>query len=441
MARTVVDVTQLAHWSGKLTGIPRVMHELAVRFSGPNVVFAVWVKDLQEMCEIDLPRTLAQRGQGIAYLHEGETAGASSPAEEDGAAGQKQNRVSAAAALKKQAVRAAKAGLRRTAHVSPRLAAKLEARAKAAHLRRFKRVDFQRGDILFIPWGEWWDERFTACLLRHQKAGVRLVQIIHDIGTTVWPQFFEPVKVNPSSYNAKIVPACTLVLTVSENTKRELTAWLKENKLHVPRIEAFRLGDDLKVSRAVKPAEARFKESGLKGGDYILCVGTIEAKKNHALFYYVYKLAKARGIALPKLVIVGRRGWHTEDIYDIMTRDPEVGQQFVFLHNASDEELSWLYDHCLFTVLPSFHEGWGIPIAESVGRGVPCLCSNTSSMVEIAEGIVGHFSPASTDECLAAIQKWLKPQELEKARARTKTYRPFTWDQSYKQIKTMMENL
>jgi len=229
------------------------------------------------------------------------------------------------------------------------------------------------------------------------------------------------------------------VLCVSENTKRELVGWLKEQKLHVPRVEVFRLGDVLDVAAPAKPTEQAFVDAKLQGGDYIMCVGTIEAKKNHALFYYVYKWAKAQGITLPKLVLVGRKGWGTENIYTMMANDPEISSSFVFLHDAGDDNLTWLYDHCLFTVLPSFHEGWGIPIAESLARGVPCACSNTSSMVEIGEGIVEHFSPYSTDECLAAIVKWLDPKALTAARKRTASYTQTPWETSYQQVKKYLE--
>jgi glycosyltransferase involved in cell wall biosynthesis len=231
-------------------------------------------------------------------------------------------------------------------------------------------------------------------------------------------------------------------MAVSENTKRELTEWLKRQKLHVPRIEVFRLGDSVAIKGPEKPIEDAFVKSGLKGNDFLLCVGTIEAKKNHYLFYYVYKLAKQRGIKLPKLVIIGRRGFHTDDMYDIMTRDPEVKDNFVFLHDATDENVTWAYDHCLFTVLASFHEGWGIPIAESVARGVPCLCSNTSSMVEIAEGKgVAHFAPTSSEQCLEGILQWLEPKKLEAARKQTKTYVVSTWDEAFQQVMTQMEKI
>ena len=426
--RIFMDVTQLVHWSGRITGIPRVMLELAIRLQKqqPDTVFVSWVKEVGEVCEVNLDASL--EGKGPTYIRQNEVPSATPVSA---------NRPT----LMHHAKRAIKAGLRRGARVSPSLAAKMESRLIAAHLQNVKRVDMQPGDVMFVPWGEWWDPNFTACLMRHKKSGVKLVQIIHDVGPTVWPQFFEQVKVTPESYNSQIVPAADLVLAVSNNTKKELTQWLKEQKLHVPKIEVFRLGDELKVAKPLKPQEARFAESKLKGNDYIMAVGTIEAKKNHMLLYYVYKLAAARGIDLPKLVIVGRRGWLTDQTYALMTLDPEVKDKFVFLHNASDEELSWLYDRCLFTVLASFHEGWGIPIAESLGRGVPCISSNTSSMVEIAEGMVEHFSPASPDECLALIQKMLVPRNLEAARKKVATYKNHTWDASNEQVMKMMKEL
>jgi glycosyltransferase involved in cell wall biosynthesis len=432
-----IDVTQLVHWSGRLTGIPRVIDELAIRFAqDPEVRFIVWVKDLGTMCEIDLGNTLAQRGQGIVYLREGAAA-----RQAEVAVGRPLIPESDQKKYRQQVMRFAKRIVKRVLRASPVLFGKLETRLKQRQLHDLKKAHFKRGDILFIPWGEWWDQAFTECLLRYQKSGIQLVQVIHDIAPTVWPQFFEQVAISPTVYNSHILPVASLVLAVSENTKRELAAWLKQNNLHIPPIKVIRNGDDMKATVPTKPHEQAFVGAKLSGKDYLLCVGTIEAKKNHTLFYYTYKLAKTRRIGLPKLVIVGRRGYRTGDIYEIMTHDPEVSDRFIFLHNVSDEELAWLYDHCLFTVLPSFHEGWGIPVAESLARGVPCLCSNTSSMIEIAENIVGHFSPSSSDECLAAIQRWLDPQELQDVRKRTKLYKPTTWDDTFRQVQQYIEEI
>jgi glycosyltransferase involved in cell wall biosynthesis len=117
-----------------------------------------------------------------------------------------------------------------------------------------------------------------------------------------------------------------------------------------------------------------------------------------------------------------------------MTTDPEVKDSFLFLHDASDEELSWLYDHSLFSVYPSFYEGWGLPIAESIAHQVPCACSNTSSMPEVAGDFVTYFSPASTDECLAAITHLLDNNTRKKAKTRLSDYQPSGWNQTFKQL-------
>jgi glycosyltransferase involved in cell wall biosynthesis len=439
MARTVVDITQLAHWQGNITGIPRVMHELAVRFrqDDPEAIFVVWVKEIREFCEINLEETLSHRGHGIAYLYEGQP---SPPL----MSGDLSISSTPQPARKKLTLkRIAKGGIVRTAKVNKRLAARVEQKARTWEVRRYKRVALGKGDTLFIPWGEWWSRDFITRLEQGHTDGVRLVQILHDMSPIVVPQYSNSGNATETFpiYCRRILPITDLVLSVSKNTKKDAVKWLTDNELHVPPIEVIRLGDDIKISRPRKPGDEPFTKGELSD-NFILFVGTIELKKNHQLMYYVYKLARSQGIELPKLVIAGRRGWMTEATFELMTKDPEVSDQFIFLLDRDDEELSWLYNNCLFTVLPSFYEGWGIPIAESIARGVPCLCSNTSSMTEIAEGYVEHFSPYSSDECLRGMRRWLeKPATLEAARERTRQYKQFTWDQSFAQVKKHMEEL
>jgi len=406
------------------------MEELAVRYQRayPDTVFVSWVKEIQQFCELDLMRTLAQRGHGIVYLRANQTTSADS-SEVTAEDVQTKSLVSRQAAL-----RFAKSGFRRAAKLSPRLANKLERELQQRYLRQHKQAEFTAGDQLFIPWGEWWDPNFITKLEQIHTAGGLIIQVLHDMAPVVVPQFSNSGNATETFpvYCRRILPICDLVVCVSENSRQDALKWLKDNRLPVPTIEVFRLGDDIQIAQSLKPDVSQIK--GKLQGDYILMVGTIELKKNHQLLYYVYKLAKARGIDLPPVVIAGRLGWMTEATVELMTKDPEVKDKLIFILGPSDEELSWLYDHCLFTVLPSLYEGWGIPIAESVSRGVPCLCSDTSSMTEIAEGYVEHFNPNSTDECLAGIQKWLDPKQLAAARQRVAKYKQYSWDDSFAQV-------
>ncbi|MGF7229070.1 MAG: hypothetical protein ACQR33_03735, partial [Candidatus Saccharibacteria bacterium] len=154
MSRIVYDVTQLAHWTGKITGIPRVIDELAKRFASledHEVVFAVWVKDLQEMCVIDFDQTITQRG-GLVYKQVGDQLGyVQHPSKSKPKTSAQLSSVPRRSLVK----RVAKKGLRVSQKFSPSLGAKLETQAKQLHMKSYLQVDFQKGDLFVIPWGEW----------------------------------------------------------------------------------------------------------------------------------------------------------------------------------------------------------------------------------------------------------------------------------------------
>ncbi len=88
-----------------------------------------------------------------------------------------------------------------------------------------------------------------------------------------------------------------------------------------------------------------------------------------------------------------------------------------------------------------FTKVWGLPIAESIANGVPCICSNTSSMTEVAPGFVEYFNPTSADECLDAIKHYMGNSNYEKAKRNIKKYKPVSWDDTYKQIEQALSGL
>jgi len=378
MFKTVIDITELANWEGELTGVPRVMNELCLRFkiNKNNITFAKWDSEHQGLVEV-----------------------------------------------------AKKISINKHKKVSNKISSLFKNNSSK------KEVFIQKNDILLIM-ADWHssDANFVDYLSKKHGEGVLLIQIVYDLLPIVTPQYSGHATEYVTRYAKTIYPLCSSIIAISENTKKDIINWLNTNKIKVPPIEVIRLGDDFHKVKSVKPKA--INTTGMN--NYILCVGTIEARKNHMLLYYVYKLAYKRDIKLPDLIIVGRVGWHAENVYEMLTCDPEVNNNIHIMQNINDNELSWLYDNSLFTIYPSFYEGWGLPVAESIRRGKVCLSSNTSSLPEIAGELINYFNPSSTDECLEAIVKLTNPITLKKAVEKIRNYKVTSWDDTFDAIWTII---
>lgn len=409
--RLIIDITELESWQGKLTGVPRVMQELAQRFIKglkDDVTLVVWD-----------PIILNYRQVGNEILNRDMQA-AKETVKENSKSLHVIKTIARKAGINRKKINSIKKGFNKIYTQDP----------KMSH----NSIDIGVNDFLLVL-ADWHgsDYNFIKFLYEVESKGTKLVQISYDLLPLVTPQYSGHSSETFKKYVEEIYPITDLIIAISKHTKSDAIYWLNSRKLNVPKIEVMRLGDDFDLSKPKIPTEE--SEYFLKNSKkFLLCVGTIEARKNHALLYYTYKLADSRKISLPKIVIVGRLGWMSNDTYHLIKNDPVTKDKFIFLHSASDEELSWLYKNCKFTIYPSFYEGWGLPIAESIYNGVPCICSNTSSMPEVVGNLAGYFNPSSADECLNQIEFLLNDKNLQETTKKIKKYRLISWDETYYEV-------
>lgn len=432
--RYVIDITQLVHWSGNLTGIPRVMDELAIRFhedKKTDVIFVSWVKELGRMCEVNFEVTREHRGNGISFIRIGTNANLKTHS----AALAQSHSLHTTKQLAKKVVKkiAVKSRLDRTS-----LYRNAKDARRSLDLQSYRIYKPHTGDKFFIPWGEWWDQNWLNLVKDYASKSVQIYPICHDILPMIVPQFSG----NSSSledFVKQIFPIANTVIAPSESTKRDLTVWMQKNKLQVPAIKTFRLGEDFRIKKSKNENSALKEKYNVKVDDYIIYVSTIEPRKNHGILYYTYKLAYRKGIQLPKLLIVGRVGHDTSEIIKAIKEDPEVNTSIAIENNVNDSDLNWLYQNCKFTIMPSFYEGWGMSVIEGIARGKSAVVASTSSLLEMPDECVIRFDPASTDECLAAIQEMSKPVTLKKYRSAANAYETHTWDDAYSQTVKILE--
>ncbi|HEY0188615.1 MAG TPA: glycosyltransferase [Cellulomonas sp.] len=115
----------------------------------------------------------------------------------------------------------------------------------------------------------------------------------------------------------------------------------------------------------------------------VLCVGSHEPRKNHLAVLHAAELAWREGTDF-SLVFVGGNSWSSMTFRHRMAELQEQGRPVQSLSALSDDDLWAAYRLARCTVFPSFNEGFGLPVAESLATGTPVITSDFGSMAEIA---------------------------------------------------------
>jgi glycosyltransferase involved in cell wall biosynthesis len=293
---------------------------------------------------------------------------------------------------------------------------------------------FAEGDVLFSAGGGWMREGYTELLAALKAShGLRCATLIYDVIPHSHPHFFwEGFPPIFTEWLKASVPLSDLIFTISESSRRDILRFQSDaGESLVPTVKVIRLGDSL-LHEIHEPAVPTTKID-LTSRQFVLTVGTLEVRKNHALLYRVWRrLCAQTDRTPPVLVLVGRRGWLTADLVYQMQHDPLTRDHVLVLDSIDDRGLAWLYKHCSFTVYPSLYEGWGLPVAESLVCGKFCIASNAASLPEIPthEGLVDFHDPHEAEACAALIEHALQNPEYVQAKEKLirEHYRPTRWE-------------
>ena len=158
--------------------------------------------------------------------------------------------------------------------------------------------------------------------------------------------------------------------------------------------------------------------------NFWLSVGSLEPRKNHRRLLEAYARS---GSTLP-LVLAGGQGWLMDDFA------PPPG--VLCTGYVSDRELEWLYRNCFAMLYPSLFEGFGMPVLEALSVGAPVICSNTSSLPEVAGEsalLVDPLDPAAIAAAMARLASGEVSRESLRA-AGPRQARRFSWDASARKL-------
>jgi len=233
-----------------------------------------------------------------------------------------------------------------------------------------------------------------------ERPDVKPVFMIHDLLPIEYPEFFRPDSVERHARRLKVFAEIAAGAIVSTPAIAEaLLAHLKELGRKVLPL----LIQPLPVSRIFhKPRE---HDEGLAAQPYFIICGTIEPRKNHLLVLNLWReLARLFGPATPKLIVAGARGWENENIVDMLERCPAIRDHVIEASGLSTPSLKRLIDNARAVLMPSFAEGYGLPVAEALTAGTPVLASNLPSLRAMRGSGLVWLDPLDGPGWLAAIR-------------------------------------
>lgn len=156
--------------------------------------------------------------------------------------------------------------------------------------------------------------------------------------------------------------------------------------------------------------------------------------KNHVRLIEAFERFKLENDSAHQLVFAGA-DWNGAETIRARAAESPVKDDIIFLGFVPVKSLPLLYSGCDLMVFPSLFEGFGFPIIEALACGAPVICSNTSSMNEIASDLVPTFDPSNSEAIFQTLATTLSKGLNDETRARGMEYAiTFDWRKTARSV-------
>ena len=295
------------------------------------------------------------------------------------------------------------------------------ARAVLQRIRSADAISVEQGDVVLFLGAVWIADAVMLAARRLHAEGARCVYLLYDLTPVLQTGHTAAVNHLFERYLALVLSTGSRVPAISQSSRKDFEAYAESRGVQAPPGRATGLPSGL-----TRQAEARNPWSR----PYVLFVGTVESRKQHALAFEAWRRLLDRHPDLPDLVCIGRLGWHAEEFLEPYVATQGLGGRIsVLSHSVCDAEVADFYQHAEFTIYPSAYEGWGLPVTESLAFGKVVIAARNSSIPEAGGELASYFATGELDEFCTVIERdgldLIRRAELE-ARI-TSEFHDVTW--------------
>lgn len=307
--------------------------------------------------------------------------------------------------------------------------------------QRMGLAEFPHGSV-FLELDSVWHSRCRRMTLYPElKArGVKIAVCYQDLIPIMWPEYAASETVcSFLGYMTACVTYGDLFISSTRTNIGYLQEFMKQIGVRNPAPCAVSwLGTDFRERRQESRPGKRLEEIRSRG-KYLLMVGTVEPRKNHRLVLDAMdRNLFAQGW---QLVIVGRQGWDIEETAERIRRHPGLGRQLHWIEDATDADVEYLYTHSRFVIFPSLTEGFGLPIVEACGRGIPVLASDHPVLREVGGSYCAYFSPQSPQSLIETLEQADREPVYKRMRDALADYEAVGWKQVAERIGQALREL
>ncbi len=219
------------------------------------------------------------------------------------------------------------------------------------------------------------------------------------------------------------------IIADSDHTRRDLVELLGVGEDRVTTIY-LAANPIYQEKRSQKEIDQVLLQYDLAPG-FVLFVGTISPRKNVGALLKAYENLQNKTQVIVPLILVGGRGWLSDDVFAEIER---LSARFDIRHleNVPDYHLSCLYSSAGVLTMPSYYEGFGLPVLEAMHCGCPVISSNRGSLPEVVGDVGVLLEPDDLDGWTSSIGDMLLDEEKRQiaiSRGRDQAS-SFNWDRA-----------